>query len=98
MKTTLDLPESLVEEVRVRARREGQEVGETFVGLVKKGLEVTGSNPPELEPAVVTTSALGFPLIAGGHLAKPAEELTPQRVANLLLAQEVLWHDEAARH
>jgi toxin-antitoxin system PIN domain toxin len=64
MKTTLDLPEPLVEEVRRRAHRDGRELGETLIGLVKKGLEVTSSNPPTLEPAVVTTSALGFPLIA----------------------------------
>jgi hypothetical protein len=98
MKTTLELPESLVEEVRVRASREGQELEETLVGLVKKGLEVTGLPSPRLEPSVVTRSSLGFPLIAGGRPAKASEELTPKRVADLLLAQEVTWHDEAARH
>lgn len=92
MKTTLDLPEPLVEEVRRRASRDGCEIGETFIGLVKKGLEATRSNPPRLDPAVVTTSALGFPLIMGGHPARPSEELTPERVAELLGDQEAAWH------
>jgi hypothetical protein len=98
MKTTLDLPEPLFEEVRRRASRDGEELGETLIGLVKKGLEITVADPLKLEPAVVTTSALGFPLIAGGRPAKASDELTPERVAEILLNHEVVWHNEAARH
>ena len=98
MMTTLDLPESLVEEVKVQALRQGEELAEAFAGLVRKGLQLSHSPPPKLEPSLVTTSALGFPIIAGGHPASASEELTPRRVAELLLSQEVFRHDEAARH
>jgi hypothetical protein len=39
----------------------------------------------------------GLPVIECKHAASPAEELTPERAANILLAQEVTWQREAGR-
>lgn len=40
MKITLDLPDSLVREVELRAIQEGLELNEMFVELIRRGLEI----------------------------------------------------------
>ena len=60
MKTTLDLPDSLVKQL------------------------------------VSTDPKTGLPLIVCPQAAAPGEEITPERLAEILLAQEVKWQHAAA--
>ncbi len=41
MKTTLDLPDALVKQVKLRAVREGQKLKDAVADLLRKGLAAT---------------------------------------------------------
>jgi plasmid stability protein len=92
MKTTVDLPDALVKQVKLRALREGRKLKDAVADLLRKGLHAVKVEPPPPEPTVTTDPKTGLPLVACKHSAEPAEELTPERVADLLLAQEAEWH------
>jgi hypothetical protein len=47
------------------------------------------------DPVVTTDPKTGLPLIECRRAANPDEEMTPERVAEILLAQEVGWFHEA---
>ncbi len=98
MKTTLELPDALVKQVKLRALQEGQKLKDTVADLLRKGLAVTKGAEADAPEAVVTRDKeTGLPLIECRHAAWPEEELTPDRVADILLAQEVEWHHAAGR-
>lgn len=91
MKTTLDLPDDLMRSIKVRAAREDRKLKDLVAELLRRGM--AGDRPvPELRHRVK------LPLIRGGHPAKPEEEMTPERVAQILLDEEVervIGHDRA---
>lgn len=82
MKTTVELPDELVREVKVRAAREGRRVKEVMAELIRRGL----SDPPARKPSV--PSRVRLPLVRCAHPAMPEEEMTPERTAQVLLAAE----------
>lgn len=43
-------------------------------------------------PVISTDPITGLPVIKCKHAALPREENTPERIASILLAQEVAWH------
>ena len=55
------------------------------------------TEPNKLAPVVTRDKQTGLPLIHCKQAASPQEELTPERVADILLAQEVEWHHSAGR-
>jgi hypothetical protein len=97
MKTTLDLPDSLVKQVKLRALQEGQKLKDAVADLLRKGLAATANQKPARAPAVTRDKETGLPLIECKHAASPEEQLTAERVADILLAQEVGWHHDPAR-
>ncbi len=98
MKTTLDLPDALVKQVKLRALREGRKLKDAVADLLRKGLAVAASAEAEIEAPVITRDKkTGLPLITCKQAAAPQEEMTPERVADLLLAQEVQWQHDAGR-
>jgi hypothetical protein len=97
MKMTLDLPDALVKQVKTRAVREGRKLKDAVADLLRKGLAVAANTEPQAEAAVITTDKkTGLPLVCN-QAASPVEEMTPERVADNLLAQEVEWHHAARR-
>lgn len=90
MKTTLELPDDLVRAMKLRAVREGKKLKHPAAELLRIGLE----HPVAEGGAGLKTVKL--PLVECAHRARPAEELTPERVAEVLLAQEAAAHDEAS--
>jgi hypothetical protein len=93
MKTTLELPDDLVREIKLRAVHRGQKLKETVAELLQKGL---ASDATPLQTAIIKTDPrTGLPVIATSRAVSPQEELTPERVAELLIRQEVAWHLEA---
>ena len=93
MKTTLNLPDALVKQVKLRALLEGRKLKDPVADLLRKGLAVAAnSHAVSVASPVTRDRKTGLPLIKCKHPASAREELTPERVANLLLAQEVGWH------
>ncbi len=69
-------------EVKIRAVEENRRLKDVVAELLRKGL-----CQPSAEPQV--RHRVKLPLIKGGHPPKPGEELTPERLSELLLEQEV---------
>src|SRR4029077_5701723 len=98
MKTTLDLPDAVVKQVKLRAVREGRKLKDAVAELLRKGLAASKREETGNELTVADKDKkTGLPLIECKHPAIPSEEITPERVADILLAQEVGWHHDAAR-
>ena len=98
MKTTLDLPEGLVKQVKLRAVREGRKLKDAVADLLRKGLAVAADIDLDTkEPVITRDKKTGLPLIECEQTAVPEEEMTPDRVADILLAQEAEWHHAAGR-
>jgi plasmid stability protein len=95
-KTTLELPDDLVKQVKLRAVRDGRKLKDAVADLLRKGLAVDMDSRPDAgRPVITADKKTGLPLIQCRRAAPPAEELTPERVAEILLAQEVEWHHDA---
>jgi plasmid stability protein len=92
MKTTVDLPDALVKQVKLRALRDGRKLKDAVADLLRKGLHAVNPEQTAPEPTVTTDPKTGLPVVACKRSAAPAEEVTPERVADLLLAQEAEWH------
>ena len=96
MKTTLDLPDELVREVKLRALNENRKLKDAVAELLRKGLAA-----PEGDKAMMAPSAMkrdrktGLPVIECRKGA--TREITPKRAADILLEQEMKWHEEASR-
>jgi len=98
MKTTLDLPAGLVKQVKLRALREGRKLKDAVADLLCKGLAAaTNTEPQVVAPSVTKDKQTGLPLILCKRPSASQEELTPQRVADVLLAQEMTWYHAAGR-
>ena len=82
MKTTLDLPEDLVRALKIRAATEGRKLKDVAADAITVGL---GRSPRGQGPS---PERVRLPLVECAHEAAPAEELTPDRVAELLLQDE----------
>jgi hypothetical protein len=97
MKTTVDLPETLLRRVKLRALRDGRKLKDTMAELIRLGLD-DAMKPRHLRKAKVVKDKLtGLPVIVCPRPAPPGEELTPDRVAEILLEQEVEWAHVASR-
>jgi hypothetical protein len=98
MKTTLDLPDALVKQVKLRAVQDGQKLKDAVADLLRKGLAVSADAEPDAPlPVVTKDKETGLPLIKCKHGAVPDAAMTPDRVAEVLLGQEVEWHHDAGR-
>ena len=90
MKTTLDLPEELVRAMKIRAATEGRKLREVAAEVIQKGLS----------PPVTNTGSAGtrvkLPFFEGSTPVKSEEQLTPQKIHEILLNQEIEWHHEIA--
>jgi plasmid stability protein len=94
MKTTLDLPDELVREIKVKAAREGRKLKDAVADLLRAGL-AAGKAKATARAARKKNQRL--PLVKCRHAATPATEMTPERIADVLLRQEASWHAETGR-
>jgi hypothetical protein len=96
MKTTVEIPDALFQVITNQAVQRGQEFDATLAEILHRGMIATRSQ--KLEPPVFEIDPIsGHMLIVNGKAPPPGEELTPERVAEILLEQEVEWHNEASR-
>lgn len=87
MKTTLDLPEELVREMKIRAAKEGRKLREVATEVIRRGL----SAPEQKAPG--KGKLVKLPLFKGGTATR---QFTPEELDEILLQQEVAWHHEAS--
>ena len=91
MKTTLDLPDDLVRAVKIRAAEENLKLKDLMADLLRRGLVQKRGTP------ATARRRLKLPLIECAHEARPGEEMTPERVAEVLLEEEAGAHRDALR-
>lgn len=82
MKTTLELPDELMRAVKVRAANEGRRLKEVVADLLRRGLAADATRPPRVRRRV------RLPLIECAHDATPGQEMTPNRVAEILADED----------
>ena len=98
MKTTLELPDALIKQVKLRALHEGRKFKDAVADLLRRGLSVDADMPFRARAAEITRNRkTRLPVIKCKHRASPSREFTPERVAELLLNQEVRSLDGAGR-
>jgi len=90
MKTTLDLPLTLVKQVKLLALGDGRKFNDYFADLLRKGLEAEGVTTTK-STDLKRDKKTGLLRIECKHAARPGMEMTPERVASLLLDQEANW-------
>jgi hypothetical protein len=81
MKTTLDLPDDLMRAVKIRAVEENRKLKDMIADLLRRGLAQQPGMP-------LARQRVRLPLVQCAHEARPGEEMTPERVAELLLEEE----------
>ena len=91
MKTTLELPDDLVRAVKIRAVEENKKLKDTVADLLRRGLS------QKRGVAATARKRIKLPLIECVHEARPGEEMTPERVAEVLLEEEAGMHRDALR-
>ena len=91
MKTTLDLPDELMKAVKLRAVEENRTMTDLIAEYLRRGLT---AEPNERAPS---QHRVKLPLIEGTRPAKPGEEITPERVAEILLAEEIDAYRDSLR-
>jgi hypothetical protein len=81
MKTTLDVPDDLMREVKIRAVREIRKLKDAVADLLRRGLSQRRSEPK-------VRHRVALPIVECARKARPREEMTPERVAAVLLEDE----------
>jgi hypothetical protein len=96
MKTTLDLPEALVKQVKLRALHEGQKLKDAVADLLRKGLASSGAPqaPVVTSPRVVKDPETGLPAIICNPKA-PASKMTADEL--IALEQESQTKEDLER-
>lgn len=83
MKTTIEIPDDLMREIKVKAAREDRKLRDLVPELLRRGLD--SERPKEVR------NRIKLPLIETAHAAARGQELTPERVAEILAEQEAEW-------
>lgn len=83
MKMTIELPDDLVRRMKIRAAEENRRLKDMVAELLARGLE----EPPSARPPAPRRVRL--PLVRTERTQRPAEELTSERIADILLGSDV---------
>lgn len=97
MKMTVDLPDALVKEIKLRAVHDDLKLKHAIAELLRKGLEAP--EPPQADdggPGYIIDPQTRLPLIPYRR-RQPSEELTADRIKEILLEQEVERYKESFR-
>ncbi len=94
MKTTIELPDALVREIKMKAVMEGRKLKDMMTDLLHAGIAAASSEVP-LDPKRKKKPEL--PVVKCRNAASAKSEMTPGRVAAILQGQEVVWHAKTGR-
>jgi len=81
VKTTLELPDDLMRAVKIRAATENRRLKDVVTDAIRRGLA---------QPSMGEANArVQLPLVQCAHDARPEDEMTADRVAEILLREDV---------
>jgi hypothetical protein len=99
MKTTLDLPDELVTQLKLRAVHERKKLKDLVAATLRAGLAASKRRParPGKRGGVTVRKdrKTGLPVVQCRRAAPRGQELTPDRVAGILTEQEAAWAHDA---
>lgn len=76
---------------------QGRRMKDLIAELLRIGLDSAADSPNSAEPAIARDPISGLPIILCRQTPSKQDQLTPERLATILLEQEVEWHHEASR-
>jgi hypothetical protein len=82
VKTTLELPDDLMRDIKIRAVKENRKLKDAIADLLRRGLSQKTVEPPPVRHRV------RLPLVQCAHETRHDEEMTPERVAEVLLEEK----------
>jgi len=94
MKITLDLPAKLVRRLMLRAIHEQRKLKDLAAEVLRDGLAARSEHSNQRPAKIVTDKKTGLPVIKCPRGARRDAELTPQRIAEILAAQEADWAND----
>ena len=93
MKTTLDLPDDLMREVKIRAATQGRKLKDVVTDAIRTGL-FPNSISQDSKPKITKHPTLGHLVVTGGPNA-PASSMTIEQI--LQLEQDALYQEDLQR-
>jgi plasmid stability protein len=97
VKTTLDLPEDLVREMKLRAVHEGRKLRDVAIEIFRRGLAQPSLQTAAATQPSVIQNRVKLPLIRC-QPGTPKFNLTPEDIDQILLEQEMKRFNEACGH
>lgn len=96
MKTTLDLPDELVRELKLRALLQGRTLRDLATEFLRQGLGLAPLKAPTALPpdSPIQINENGFPVFRGSDNA-PAQDMTLEQL--LQLEQDALYSEDMQR-
>lgn len=96
MKTTLDLPDEILREMKLRALIQGRTLRDLVADFLRQGLGLTSSKSTQTVPtdSLVSIDAEGFPVFRSGNNA-PAQHMSIEEL--LALEQAALTSEDTQR-
>ena len=96
MKTTLDLPDELIREVKLRAVVQGRTVKDLVAEILRQGLGITLPRQPEKPPvgSLVEIDESGLPVVR----CRPDASATRMNVEDLLKLEQEAQAVEDSKH
>lgn len=91
VRTTLNLPDDLMRAVKMRAVEENRTLQDTIAELLRRGLGQRSQATSAVRKRV------RLPLVHCVHEARPDDEMTPERIADVLLEDDVEAHGGSLR-
>ncbi|MBT9583860.1 antitoxin [bacterium] len=91
MKTTIELPDSLVLQIKLRAIQEGRKLKDLIAELLRRGLEAPQSLSGGQPCYLGYDEHSRLPVVK----CRDSRPLSPERVAEILLEQECSWQHDA---
>ncbi len=96
MKTAVDLPDELFRELKLRAAGQGRKLKDVIAEVLRLGLDAKAETKTGAAK-IGRDQRTGLPVVECRRPAAPESEVTPNRVAEILLGQEIEWQREAGR-
>lgn len=94
MKTTLDLPDDLMREVKIRAATQGKKLKDVMADTLRSGLYPASQMPPAIRPIILTDPELGYRVVKGPP-NPPILKMTLEEI--LKLEQDALYQEDLQR-